>query len=182
MLIHPFGFDEALRHQGRALPDDATVLTGRERTRLERALLDWLGTGGFPEAQGLDAPSRHQLLGDYVDVAMLCDVVERHDVRNVTSLRSRRGCEVAYVRTPEGYEVDFLARDATGETELIQVCADLSDPATATRECRALAAAGKLFPRARRRLLTLTQDGLSADPPAGVEMHGACAWMLESVR
>ncbi len=69
VLIRPFSFDEALRHQGRALPDDATVLTGRERTRLERALLDWLGTGGFPEAQGLDAPSRHQLLRDYVDVA-----------------------------------------------------------------------------------------------------------------
>ena len=87
MLIHPFSFDEALRHQERALPDDATVLTGRERTRLERALLDWLGTGGFPEAQGLDAPSRHQLLRDYVDVAMLRDVVERYDVRNVMSLR-----------------------------------------------------------------------------------------------
>ena len=43
LLIHPFSFDEALRHQGRPLPDDATVLTGRERTRLERALLDWLG-------------------------------------------------------------------------------------------------------------------------------------------
>ena len=52
-----------------------------------RALLDWLGTGGFPEAQGLDTPSRHQLLRNYVGVAMLRDVVERHDVRNVTSLR-----------------------------------------------------------------------------------------------
>ena len=94
----------------------------------------------------------------------------------------RRGCEVTYVRTPEGYEVDFLARDATGETELIQVCADLSDPATATRECRALAAAGKLFPRARQRLLTLTQDGLPTEPPAGVEMHSACEWLLEGAR
>ena len=94
----------------------------------------------------------------------------------------RRGCEVTYVRTPEGYEVDFLARDATGATELLQVCADLSDPATATRECRALAAAGKLFPRARRRLLTLTQDGLPTEPPAGVEMHSACEWLLESAR
>ena len=87
VLIHPFSFDEALRHQGRAPPDDAMVQTGRERGRLERALLDWLATGGFPEAQGLDPSSRHQLLRDYVDVAMLRDVVERHDVRNVTSLR-----------------------------------------------------------------------------------------------
>ncbi len=28
----------------------------------------------------------------------------------------RRRSEVTYVRTPEGYEVDFLARDATGST------------------------------------------------------------------
>ncbi len=55
---------------------------------------------------------------------------------------------MTYVRTPEGYEVDFLARDATGETKMIQICADLSDPATATREGRALAAAGKLLPPA----------------------------------
>ena len=281
VLIHPFSFGEALRHRGRTLPDDAAVLTARERTRLERALLDWLGTGGFPEAQGLDPSSRHQLLRDYVDVAMLRDVVERHDVRNVTSLRwlvrhllgnaggmfsiekfhaalksqgipiakdtlhqflgyledcflvrivwmesaserqrmvnprkvypvdpglipvfdrtgranlghaletavllelERRGHEVTYVRTPKGYEVDFLARDATGGAELIQVCADLSDPATATRECRALSAAGKLFPRARQRLLTLTQDGLPADPPGGAEMQSACEWLLQGVR
>ena len=89
---------------------------------------------------------------------------------------------MTYVRTPEGYEVDFLALDATGETELIQVCTDLSDPATATRERRALAAAGKLFPRARRRLLTLTKDRLPTEPPAGVEMHSACEWLLEGAR
>ena len=47
---------------------------------------------------------------------------------------------------------------------------------------RALAAAGKLFPRARQRLLTLTQDGLPTEPPAGVKMHGACEWLLQSAR
>ena len=87
VLIHPFSFEEALRHQGRSCPADPAVVTGRERARLERALLDWLETGGFPEAQGLDPASRHQLLRDYVDVAMLRDVVERHNVRNVASLR-----------------------------------------------------------------------------------------------
>ena len=281
VLIHPFSFEEALRHQGRALPDDPAVLTGRYRAHLERALLDWLEAGGFPEAQGLDAASRHQLLRDYVDVAMLRDVVERHDVRNVAGLRwlvrhllgnaaglfsiekfraalksqgipiskdtlhqflgyledcflvrivwmesmserqrmvnprkaypvdsglipvfdrtgranlghaletavlvelERRRYEVTYVRTREGYEVDFLARDATGETELIQVCADLSDPTTAARECRALGAAGKLFPYARKRLLTLTQDGFPAESPAGTEVQSACEWLLEEAR
>ena len=276
--MHPFGFDEALRHQGRGRPDDPAALTGRERARLERALLDWLDAGGFPEAQGLDPTSRHQLLRDYVDVAMLRDVVERHAVRNVAGLRwlvrhllgnagglfsiekfraalksqgipiakdtlhqllghledcflvrivwmestserqrmvnprkaypvdpglipvfdrtgranlghaletavlvelERRRFEVTYVRTPEGYEVDFLARDAAGGMELMQVCADLSDPATAAREGRALSAAGELFPRARKRLLTLTDDRLPAELPAGTEVQTACDWFLE---
>ncbi len=278
VLTHPFSFEEALRHQGRKIPENPTVLTSRERARLERALLAWLETGGFPEAQGLDPATRHQLLRDYVDVAMLRDVVERHDVRNVAGLRwlvrhllgnagglfsiekfraalksqgipiakdtlhqflayledcflvrivwmestserqrmvnprkaypvdpglirvfdrtgranlghaletavlvelERRRFEVTYVRTHEGYEVDFLSRDATGEMELIQVCADLSDPATTERESRALTAAGKLFPRARKRLLTLTHDGIPAELPAGIEVHTACEWLLK---
>ena len=90
----------------------------------------------------------------------------------------RRGCEVTYLRTPEGYEVDFLARGADGGMELVQVCADLSDPATATRELRALTAAGGLFPRARKRLLTLTRDGMPAETPAGVEVQAATEWLL----
>ena len=281
VLIHPFSFEEALRHQGSMLPADPGGLTRRERARLERALLDWLESGGFPEAQGLDPGSRHQLLRDYVDVAMLRDVVERHEVRNVAGLRwlvrhllgsagglfsiekfhatlksqglpiakdtlhqflayledcflvrivwmestserqrmvnprkaypvdpglirvfdrtgranvghaletavlvelERRRFEVSYVRTPEGYEVDFLARSATGEMELIQVCADLSDPTTAERESRALTSAGKLFPRAHKRLLTLTQDGFPAESPAGTEVRTACEWLLEDAR
>ena len=91
----------------------------------------------------------------------------------------RRGFEVTYVRTPEGWEVDFLARAAAGGTELIQVCADLSDAATAARECRALEAAGRLFPRARKWLLTATRDGLPAEPPAGTEVQTAGEWLLE---
>ena len=42
----------------------------------------WSGRGSR-----LDVESRHQLYRDYVDVAVLRDVVERHQVRNVTALR-----------------------------------------------------------------------------------------------
>ena len=299
VLIHPFSFEEALRHREGIYPGgsepgpgaeaearaeaEAEVtaatarMTGSDRLRLERALLDWLEAGGFPEVQGLDAATRRRLLRDYVDVAMLRDVVERHEVRNVAGLRwlvrhllgnagspfsvekfhralrsqgiaiardtlhqllshledcflvrivwmesaserqrmvnprkaypvdpglipvfdrtgrantghaletavlvelERRGFEVTYLRTPEGYEVDFLARAEDGGMELIQVCADLSDPATAARELRALAAGGALFPTARKRLLTLTRDGLPAETPADVEAQSACEWLL----
>ena len=85
---------------------------------------------------------------------------------------------MTYVRTPEGYEVDFLARHPGGEMELIQVCADATGPQTTQRELRALAQAGKAFPRARRRLLTLTRDGLPKELPPGVIAEPAYAWLL----
>jgi hypothetical protein len=233
--------------------------------------------GGFPEAQGLVAASRRQLLQDYVDVAMLRDIVERHGVSNVTGLRwlirhllgnaaglfsvekfhaalksqgvaisrdtvyqllahvedcflvrlvwmesnserqrmvnprkvypvdqglmaifdrggrsnhghaletvvlielQRRRYHVTYVRTPGGHEVDFLARGPAGELELIQVCADASEPATARREVRALMAAKEVYPEAILRLLTLTRDGVPTEAPAGLVVQPAYQWML----
>ena len=276
--LYPFSFREALRHQGQAIPGRPDFLTGAERGRMERSVVDWLTVGGFPEAQGLDPAARRQLLSDYVDVAMLRDVVERHGVSNVVGLRwlvrhmlgnaaapfsvekfhaavrsrgvaisrdtvhqllahledcflvrlvwmesaserqrmvnprkaypadtglipvfdrsgrtnlghaletavlielERRRRSVTYVRTPAGYEVDFLARDAVGDMELIQVCADASDPATADRELRALVEAAAMFPAARRRLLTLTRDGAPAEVPEGIIVEPAHVWLLE---
>ena len=81
VLIHPFSFEEALRHRGGIRPEGpepgaeaeaqaegraeaameeaaAARMTGRDRSRLERALLDWLEAGGFPEVPGLDAATR----------------------------------------------------------------------------------------------------------------------------
>jgi len=238
-----------------------------------------LKVGGFPEAQELDDASRRQLLRDYVDVAMLRDVVERHGVSNVHGLRwmvrhllgnaagpfsvekfharlknegvaisrdtlhhflgyledcflvravwleaaserqrmvnprkvypvdmgliplfdpagrtnlghaletavlielQRRRCDVTYVRTTDGYEVDFMARRPDGGMELIQVCADASAPETALRELRALEAAGKQYPKATCRLLTLTRDTAPAETPEGVLIQPAYEWILNT--
>jgi predicted AAA+ superfamily ATPase len=252
-------------------------VVGAERSRLEHDFLAWLEAGGFPEAQGLDAASRRQLLRDYVDVAILRDVVERHGVSNLAALRwlvrhllanagsrfsvekfhralksqgiavsrdtlhhflgyledcflvrtvwmdadserqrmvnprkiypvdpglmplfgrtgranlghaletavlielERHRCEVTYVRTSEGHEVDFLARGPDGTEHLIQVRADATEPETAAREIRALREAGRRRPKARRWLLTLTNDRLPPDPPEDVICWPTYHWML----
>ncbi|MBI4791309.1 MAG: ATP-binding protein, partial [Deltaproteobacteria bacterium] len=92
-----------------------------------------------------------------------------HALENAVLIElERRRYSITYVRTPAGHEVDFLARGPADGLELIQVCVDASDPATATRELRALMAAGEIYPGARKRLLTLTRDGVPPEVPSGV--------------
>jgi len=87
VVIHPFSFEEYLRHHNLPIPEKTEFLPAAARSGLERSFLEYLSVGGFPEAQGLDAPTRHRLLSGYVDIAMLRDVVERHAVSNVAGLR-----------------------------------------------------------------------------------------------
>jgi len=276
VVIHPFSFEEYLRHHGHVVPERLDMLSAPERSGLERAARDYLAAGGFPEAQGLDPPTRQRLLNDYVDVALFRDVVERHGVSNVVGLRwlvrhllgnpaapfsvekfyaalrsqgimigkdtvhqlvgyledcflvriawveaaserrrmvnprkaypvdpgliavfdrrgranlghalettvrvelERRGLSVTYVRTREGHEVDFLARGPSGQAALIQVCADLDDPATRDRETRALSEAAAEHPEATMHLITLEPEPVLG-LPAGISVHAASGWLL----
>lgn len=92
----------------------------------------------------------------------------------------RRGAEVGYVRTAEGFEVDFLVRYPAAGMELIQVCADVRNPETLARELRALTEAAKTHPRAVQRLLVLDRDALSGVNAPGVEVQPAYEWLLET--
>lgn len=89
----------------------------------------------------------------------------------------RRGSEIAYVRTKEGYEVDFLARYPDNHEELVQVCADLSDPATRNREIRALEEAAREHPKAALHLISLEPE-IPPDVPPGITVHSAAEWLL----
>ena len=88
VLIHPFSFREALRHAG-AEPDlPCSAWPKALRTEMDGRLREYLTVGGFPEAQGVPARDRIDLLRTYVDVAILRDVIERHSVSNPLPLRS----------------------------------------------------------------------------------------------
>lgn len=88
VLVHPFGFREVLRHAGREPGAPWPALGPADRAALDSALRAYLVVGGFPEAQGTDQRDRSRLLSGYVDTMVLRDVIERHDVSNVTALRA----------------------------------------------------------------------------------------------
>ena len=88
--LHPFSFEEALRHQGLTAPhgpNAIALLTGQELSNLKLRLLDWLSVGGLPELQGKGVAERRKILGDHLDLTILRDTVERRGARNITAIR-----------------------------------------------------------------------------------------------
>ena len=86
-VIRPFSFREFLRHRGEEPPPGPFRPTPVERSLVEKRFREFLVEGGFPEAQGLPAAVRVELLQGYVDTVLFRDVVERHRVSQVEALR-----------------------------------------------------------------------------------------------
>jgi hypothetical protein len=86
-LISPFSFREFLRHRGEEPAKPARWWTAAERSPVEKRFREFLTEGGFPEAQGLSATLRIELLQGYVDTVLFRDVVERFGVSQVAALR-----------------------------------------------------------------------------------------------
>ncbi|HVT16537.1 MAG TPA: ATP-binding protein [Thermoanaerobaculia bacterium] len=280
VLVHPFSFREALRHAGAEPKRPFERLRPADRATLDRQLRRYLAEGGFPEAQGATPRDRATLLGGYVDVVVLRDVIERHAVSNPLALRwierqllanpggpfsvkkhydtlrsqgvrvgkdtlhdylayledaflvrtvamhsaserqrmvnprkaypvdpglialfersgrahhgraletaillelERRGFEVAYVRTPEGYEVDFLAQRAGDPPLLVQACLESEGDETWARELRALDRAAAAHPDARPFLVTLDAVPPSRPLPDRLTWAPAARWLLEEM-
>jgi len=87
VLVHPFSLREILRHHGVEPMSPWTDLPKAMRSTLDKHFRAYLAEGGFPESQGAPARDRASLLRTYVDVAILRDVIERHNVTNPTALR-----------------------------------------------------------------------------------------------
>ena len=81
------------------------------------------------------------------------------------------------LRTCDGCEVDFFARDPEGKATLIQGCTDVSDPATCEREVRALSAAATEYRGALPLLLTFDTLPPRSPRPQPLRWQPAIAWL-----
>lgn len=94
----------------------------------------------------------------------------------------RRRHQVAYVKTPNGQEVDFVARAHDGKTQYIQVCSDLTGDEVCKRELDPLKEMLATKAKADCLLLTLTTTDVAIaqkDAPAGVKVKPVWEWLLE---
>lgn len=93
----------------------------------------------------------------------------------------RRGFEVSYVRTADGWEVDFLAHRAGERPWLVQVCLEGEGDETWNRELRAIEAAAAAHPEARPFLVTLDTAPPARPLPSGLVWAPAARWLLEEM-
>ena len=93
----------------------------------------------------------------------------------------RRGWAVSYLRTAEGWEVDFFAHRPGEAPLLVQVCLDTADDATWEREVRALRSAGRAYGDARLFLVTLDATPPPRPLPDRIVWTPAARWLLEDV-
>jgi predicted AAA+ superfamily ATPase len=91
----------------------------------------------------------------------------------------RRGYDVAWVRTADRYEVDFLAHRAGDPPLLVQSCLESEGDATWERELRALQSGAAAHPDARALLVTLDTRPPHRPLPKGLAWMGAAEWLLE---
>lgn len=86
-VVRPFSFREFLRHRGEEPAKEPRRRTAAERSLVEKRFREFLVEGGLPEAQGLPAALRIEVLQGYVNTVLFRDVVERYEVSQVAALR-----------------------------------------------------------------------------------------------
>lgn len=83
--IWPFSFDEYLT--AKHISPKTQVVGKKTRDKLQPYLLQYLQEGGFPETIKLDTPDRIQILQDYVNVVIYRDIIERHNITNISLVK-----------------------------------------------------------------------------------------------
>jgi predicted AAA+ superfamily ATPase len=104
-----------------------------------------------------------------------------HHLENIVACELlRRSKDLAYVKTQQGQEVDFLATSEDGTEQLIQVASNIDAIPTFERELRALMGAAVEHPRAEKLLLSETPPPRNVTLPPGVQWLPAWRWLLQS--
>jgi predicted AAA+ superfamily ATPase len=122
----------------------------------------------YPIDTGLAQAFRH---GMGMDRGRLLETLVFLDLR-------RRGMEIAYFRSADGFEVDFIARAHDGEPLLILVTESLADASTRQRELRALEAAMRERSQSRGFIVTLDEEEQLLVPNGRIDVIPAWRWLL----
>ena len=88
VTIYPYSYREFLNSRAVDVPSSLSRVDKKLRSLLENQLLEYLVSGGFPEARGLTELDRNLLLQGYVNTVLFRDIVDRFNVTNINVLKA----------------------------------------------------------------------------------------------
>ncbi len=94
----------------------------------------------------------------------------------------RKGVNIAYYRTKQGYEVDFITTSLSGEVALYQVALHLRDESTRKREVRALTDAMEETGLKHGVIITLEQEEVLSTPFGRIDIQPAWQFAMNAMR
>ncbi|RPJ04463.1 MAG: ATP-binding protein [Deltaproteobacteria bacterium] len=140
-----------------------SIKTDSERRRMVNPVKVYAADTGLADAFAM---SRNPDIGRLLENCIYMDLC-------------RRGCQVSYIVTSSGFEVDFLAEHLDGRQQAIQVAADISNAETLERETRALVEAGRTVKGAELLLLNLSEESSITRDGFTIEVLPAWKWLLD---
>ena len=90
----------------------------------------------------------------------------------------RQGKEVYYWKSPHNYEIDFVVKKGTKITELIQVCADISEKKTHAREIRGILEAASEFNLKKALIITREFEGETIEDGMEITFLPIWKWLI----
>ncbi|MCK5344293.1 MAG: ATP-binding protein, partial [Candidatus Heimdallarchaeota archaeon] len=91
----------------------------------------------------------------------------------------RRGFDVSYYKTREGFEIDFVAVNKKKELELIQVAFGLEDKSAREREFRPLETAAKYLKAKKVSVITFNEEKSECLNGTAVQVVPVWKWLLK---
>lgn len=141
------------------------IYTDSERKRMVNPVKPYIIDSGLVASFTL---SRDQDLGHLLENSVFMELC-------------RRNAQVTYLMTPSGFEVDFLVEYPDGIRQVIQVAADVSDPITRDRECRALIESRQIVPDADFLLINLSEEATIKINGVSIQLVPAWKWLLHKM-
>lgn len=83
--VWPYSFEEYLTINN--IDFNNKLISQKMRDILKQQLINYFHTGGFPEVIDYDQLDRQQTLQEYIDVVILRDIIERHNITNTALIK-----------------------------------------------------------------------------------------------
>jgi len=141
------------------------IYTDSERKRMVNPVKPYVIDTGLAASFAM---SRDQNVGHLLENCIFMELCRRH-------------ARVRYLTTPSGFEVDFLAVYPDGTRQAIQVAADVSNPITRDRECRAFIEACPIVPDAQLLLINLSEEETIRINDVSIQLVPAWKWLLDKM-